>query len=113
MYSKNIIDIESNEVDMEGAKNSYIQWLITKKDGANNFALRRFVLKKGGYIPPHQHPWEHEIYILKGKGTVAAGNVQKDLKEGDFAYIEPDVVHWYKNNDDTEWIFLCAIPYKE
>lgn len=113
MYASNIKDIESNEVDMEGAKNASIQWLITKKNGANNFALRRFVLKKGGYIPPHQHPWEHEIYILKGEGVVVAGETQKTMKEGDFAYIEPDVVHWYKNDKESEWIFLCAIPYKD
>ncbi len=74
--------------------------------------MRRFILGKNGYIPVHQHPWEHEIYVLLGKGIVGAMNEEKVLESDNYAYIPPNVPHWYKSLSD-EWIFLCIIPYKK
>ena len=41
-------DIELEEPDEEGIKNLKIRWLISKKDGAENFAMRFFEIKPRG-----------------------------------------------------------------
>jgi len=113
MYTNNIKNVKVEDVDMEGARNAKIQWLITKDHGAQNFAMRRFILEKDAVIPKHQHPWEHEIFVLSGSGIVGAGNEEKELGPGDFAFIPPDVPHWYRKTSKDDWIFICIIPYKK
>ncbi|MHC4706343.1 MAG: cupin domain-containing protein, partial [Planctomycetota bacterium] len=48
-------------VEMEGAKDVEIRWLISKEDGAEDIAMRMFELKPGGHTPLHTHPQEHEV----------------------------------------------------
>ena len=112
MYLSNIKDVEKEKVEMEGVNGVWIQWLIAGKEGAENYAMRLFTVEPGGAIGRHQHPWEHEIYFLEGKGVVGAGEEEREVEAGNFAYIEPDIPHWYRNTGDTEWKFLCIIPMK-
>ena len=56
-------------VEMEGAKNVGVRWLISKDDGAQNFAMRMFELQPGGHTPLHTHQHEHEVFALEGRGT--------------------------------------------
>lgn len=112
MLTGNIDEIKIENVEMEGSEDAKIQWLITKKQGAFNYAMRRFILGKNGFIPKHQHPWEHEIYVLKGEGIIGAGTEEKKLGPNNFAYIPPDIPHWYKSSS-AEWVFLCIIPYRK
>ncbi len=113
MYLSDIESTKKEKVEMEGAEGVWIQWLIANKNGAENYAMRLFTLEKGGKIPRHQHPWEHEILFLEGEGIVGAGEDEKKVEAGNFAYIEPDIPHWYRNTGDGEWKFLCIIPIKE
>ncbi|MCD6474369.1 MAG: cupin domain-containing protein [Thermoplasmata archaeon] len=113
MYHNNINNVKKEKVEMEGAVGAWIQWLITKERGAANYAMRLFTIEPDGKIPRHQHPWEHEIFVLEGTGIIGCCEEEKEVKEGDFLYIEPDVPHWYRNNGDKPWKFLCIIPYKD
>jgi quercetin dioxygenase-like cupin family protein len=103
-------DVAASEVRMEGVTGTYIQWLASKTDGAPNFAMRRFTMEPGGMIPLHDHPWEHEIYILKGGGTAFYGNRKVDISAGDVIFIPGNEPHGYKNNGTEDLVFLCMIP---
>jgi quercetin dioxygenase-like cupin family protein len=59
------------EPEMHSAKGVSVRWLITKKMGAPNFAMRLFEVDQNGSSPNHEHPWEHEVFILDGEGRVA------------------------------------------
>ena len=118
MYVGHIEDVKKEKVDMEGmdgqkTKGVWIQWLIREDQGAENYALRLFTLEPGGVIPKHQHPWEHEIFILSGEGIIGAGETEVTVHEGNFLYIEPDIPHWYRNESDKELKFLCIIPIRK
>jgi len=102
--------VTPEKVDMEGVKDTFIQWLITKDDGAPNFAMRRFVVKPGGYSPLHTHPYEHEVYVLSGKGQVQIGDEVHDIEQGSFAFVPPDIIHQFRNTGDDDLVFLCIIP---
>ncbi len=105
-------DVEEIDLKDYDSTGTTIRWLVTKeKDGAPNFALRRFEVQLGGQIGMHNHKQEHEIYILSGEIEVITENETYLVKANDVLYVPPDEVHGYKNNGDTTVSFLCIIPY--
>jgi len=68
-------DVDLEEPSEEGIKDMKVRWLISKKDGAENFAMRLFEIQPGGYSPLHQHDWEHEVFILDGSGVVGTRSI--------------------------------------
>lgn len=113
MYVKHISDVEQKDTSKEGAKNTLIQWLINDKIGAKNFVMRRFVVKRNGYTPLHSHDWEHEVYVLSGKGIVKIDKEEYPLEKDKFAYVPPNVVHQFNNTSDENLVLLCVIPLKK
>lgn len=110
MIVRNSDDIEKGPVLMDNVEGTYIQWLISKFDGAPNFTMRRFTLEPGGRIGLHQHPWEHEIYILKGSGVAYNEEETVQVKMGDVVYIPGNEPHGYDNKGDEELMFICMVP---
>jgi quercetin dioxygenase-like cupin family protein len=95
----------------EGTSKVTIRWLITKKIGAKNFAMRLFEMEPGGYSPLHAHSWEHEVFILEGEGQVFDGEKATAFKAGDVVFMSPDEQHQFRNNGKKPLKFLCLIPY--
>lgn len=110
MFIRNVKEIETNEVEMEGVEGTHIQWLASKKEGAPNFAMRRFRITPGGTIPLHDHKWEHEIYILSGKGIAYNEKQRSDVGPGDVLFIPGDEPHGYDNTGEEDLVFICMIP---
>ena len=77
-----------------------------------NFAMRVFTVRRGGHTPSHTHPWEHEVYVLSGKGTAegAGDDAMLEISEGDAVYVAPDEVHSFVNAGEDEFRFICVIP---
>jgi quercetin dioxygenase-like cupin family protein len=96
-----------------GAEKLRVRWLITKKIGAENFAMRLFEMDPDGYSPFHDHPWEHEVFILEGEGLVRGVGEERRFKEGDVVFIPPNEKHQFKNKGDKTVKFICLIPYGE
>ena len=46
-----------------------IRWVIGKPEGAPNFAMRVIEFRPGAVFETHQHPYEHEIFVLEGEGV--------------------------------------------
>lgn len=108
----NYTNIEGINVEDYGSTGTRIRWLITKeKDGAPNFALRRFDLDPGAEIGMHNHPQEHEIYILSGEIEVITEDETIIATKDDAIYVPPNEVHGYKNKSKEMVSFLCVIPY--
>jgi len=94
----------------EGAKGLTVRWLIDEKTGAENFFMRLFEMQPGGWSPLHNHPWEHEAFVLEGEGVVSDAKIERPLKKGHVIYIPPEETHQFKNNGRTPLRFLCLIP---
>jgi quercetin dioxygenase-like cupin family protein len=105
-------EVELEEPSVEGIKDLKLRWLISKKDGAENFAMRLFEVKPGGYSPLHQHDWEHEVFILEGEGTAKDKKNEKSFKQGDIFFVPPMEWHQFVNTGKNTLKFLCLIPYK-
>ena len=115
MLKKHYKEVENNQAvlaDGSSVENVYMRWLVSKDDGAQNFAMRRIEIKPGGEVPLHGHLEEHEIYILHGKGKFLNGEAQEEFaNEGDIFFIPPSEMHSIVNTGDTDLTFLCLIPY--
>jgi quercetin dioxygenase-like cupin family protein len=108
----NIQQIPAKKVEMDGAKDCKVQLAVTPRDGAPNFAMRIFEIAPGGHTPLHHHPYEHEIFVMEGAGTVWRDGKDVPLKHGDVLYIPADEQHQFKNAGASPFKFLCLIPAK-
>ncbi len=93
----------------EGA---YRQVLIGPDEGPH-FALRRFVIEPGGYLPKHTNTVEHEQYVLRGRARIGIGDEIFEVGPGDVVFIPAGVPHWYRCISQEPFEFLCAVPNKE
>lgn len=107
----NYRDVEAKKAE-EGAKGLKVRWLITKDTGAKNFAMRLFEMEPDGFSPLHSHPWEHEVFILRGEGIARGDEGERRFGEGDFIFIPPNEKHQLRNTGNTSVRFLCLIPYR-
>jgi quercetin dioxygenase-like cupin family protein len=103
-------EIPLQPVDMEGSSGCQVRWLVDQHDGAPNFAMRQFEVAPGGFTPCHHHPYEHEVYVLAGEGTIQQNDQIHPLKAGDVVLVEPDEVHQFRNTGSTPLTFLCLVP---
>lgn len=113
VYVSTIKDTEIEEVHMDGVYDTEIQWLLDEKAGAENFAMRRFVMAPGGIINLHTHDWEHEVLILEGQGEVLTQDKNHPVQQGSVAFVEQGIPHGFKNTGDSLFVFLCIIPMKD
>ena len=113
MYRSSVSKTEVEDVDMEGAKDVKIQWLLKKGHGVPNFEMRRFTVTRGGHTPYHQHDFEHEIYILSGEGTLKHEGEEHPLHPEDVIYIPSMDWHQFRNAGNADLVFMCLIPTKD
>lgn len=106
-------DVNSEKVDEKGSKGVTVKWLITRNDGAENFAMRYFEVEPNGQTAHHSHNWEHEVFVLKGKGLVMCGDSEREVASGCVVFIPAKIKHCFKNMGDEKLGFLCLIPYEK
>lgn len=98
-------------VQIEGAAGCQMRWLIGPEEGANRFMMRLFELEPGGYTPHHQHPYEHEVFVLEGTGQVLDDQHQAHpLQPGTVVFVPSNEMHQFQNTGSEPLRFLCLIP---
>lgn len=110
MKIEKVGNIKKSPVVLEGAKGVEIQWLISKDDGAENFAMRMFELQPGGHTPLHTHPHEHEVFIVEGRGIFVCENQEHEFGPENVIFVPGGLEHCFKNTGDSVLRFLCLIP---
>ncbi len=109
MIKGNQKDVQPIPATMPGAKGAGIQWLIAKPEGAPNFYMRRVIVEEGGLIPVHQHPEQHEMYILSGQGRAEQEGESTDIGPGDFLFVPSGIKHSVTNTGPGQLTFICCI----
>ena len=113
MKHANYKDVKLEIPTEEGVKDTKLRWLISKKDKAENFAMRLFEIKQGGNTPLHKHDWEHEVFILEGEGEARNKEKSISFKPWDFFFVKPNEWHQFVNTGKDTLKFLCLVPIKE
>jgi len=102
--------IEGKAVADPEAKGVTIRVLMGENVGAPTFTMRHFEIAPGGHTPFHSHPWEHEVYVLSGKGIARHGDGRSEVGPGSFVFVPPGEEHNFENAGDESFSFLCVIP---
>ena len=103
-------NIAKNPVNIDGAKDAEMRLLISKADGAENFAMRMFELKPGGHTPLHTHAHEHEVFILEGEGVFICDGREHKFGPEYVIFAPPNKEHRFKNTGSSILRMLCLIP---
>jgi len=93
-------EVEALEIDEEGSKGMTIKWLTKDSlDATPEFCMREVTIEPGGFTPLRKHEWEHQVFVLEGKGRIsqASHNDSFDLdrnysfkyKSSDFQLFRP------------------------
>lgn len=107
-----IDQVEKKKVQMEGASGAWKQLPLGSGDGTPVYSYRVFTLEPGGNTPYHSHPYEHMNFIMEGQGLlVDEQGREHPLRAGDFALVNPDEKHQYRNgSQDTVFRMICGVP---
>lgn len=102
-------DCEKSPVLIDGALDAFRQVPIGRADGSMNISFRVFTVEPGGHTPLHTHVSEHLNYIISGAGEVMQGKTAREVRQGDFVFVEPDELHQYRNTGEQPLVFICAV----
>jgi quercetin dioxygenase-like cupin family protein len=87
-----------------------IRRVIDQVDGARDFLMDVFEIEPGGWSELHQHPWEHQVFVVTGEGEVTGPDEINAFKPGEVIFIAPDEEHQFRNTGATTVLFVCSIP---
>lgn len=87
-----------------------IRRVISAVDGATDFTMETFEIRPGGYSAYHQHPWQHQVFVIKGAGVVTGEQGDTPFNVGDVIFIPPDEPHQFRNTGEDTVEFVCLVP---
>ncbi|GAB4386463.1 MAG: cupin domain-containing protein [Phycisphaerales bacterium] len=110
MLIRNIEQTQRTPVQMEGVQGASMAVMVGREDGAPNFALRQFEIEPGGHTPRHSHDYEHEVYVVSGRGEVLLEGAYRPIRSGDVIYVPAEQEHQFRAASDEALRFLCIVP---
>lgn len=89
-----------------------IHRVVMGKDVSAKFTVVYNILEEGGKgpYPPHQHMYEHYMYIAKGHGRVTSGGESRVVEAGNFIFIPSNELHSNENIGKEEFHFISFNP---
>lgn len=106
MYIINVKDAK----ELKTPHGKLVRWLLSAKTGTPNFEMRYFEVTAESEPSEDKHPWEHEVFVVKGKGNIKSGKIEKRVKPGDAIFIPPNEPHLFLNTRKEPLGFICIIP---
>ena len=103
-------DVDKIDVVIDGAEGVAMRRLVSKHDGAQNFAMRMFEVQPGGNTPLHTHPHEHEVFVVEGTGVLVYEGAEHEFGPEDVVFVPGGAEHCFKNTGESLCRFLCVVP---
>ena len=72
--------------------------LVSLDDKPTTCTLSYSRIEPGKTSSHHIHPWEHEVYIIQGSGTLFCDGNEYPVRQGDAMFIPGNVDHYTLNN---------------
>lgn len=110
MIVKQVASVAKEKIKAAGARGVEKQVLLGPQDGVPNFVLRRFTVAPGGCTFYHTHAFEHEVYVLAGRGMIKRESEPIEIEKEMAILVEPNEVHQFINSGNDDLVFLCIIP---
>jgi quercetin dioxygenase-like cupin family protein len=87
-----------------------IRRVIDQVDGARDFLMDVFEIEPGGWTELHDHPWEHQVFVVSGEGEVIGSDETNAFRPGQVIFVAPDEKHQFRNTGTDPVLFVCSIP---
>ena len=84
--------------------------VIGPDEGAPVFNMRVFEVQPGHASAHHSHWWEHEIFVLSGKGVVKTEQGNIPISHGSTVFVPGGEMHQLQNKGDDLLRFICLVP---
>ncbi len=84
--------------------------VIGPGEGAPFFTMRVFEVQPGRSTPFHSHWWEHEVFILSGRGIVRTDQDEIPVGHGSTVFVPGAAMHQFRNAGDDILRFICVVP---
>lgn len=97
---------------LQAGQGASMQMLISPEI-APHFAMRKFVIQKGGHMPLHTNSVEHEQYVIKGSAKVVIDGQTSIASKDDVLFIPAGIAHSYEVLGDEDYEFLCLVPNQD
>ncbi|OPL09994.1 MAG: hypothetical protein AVO34_04780 [Firmicutes bacterium ML8_F2] len=112
MYTTDLKKTEEIDITPDNMKEKgrvTVRWLLGEPEGAPNFEMRYFSLMGDVTTDWHSHDWEHEVFIVAGKGKCRSEDGERDLKPGDAVFVAPGEQHHFICGGE-KLDFICVVP---
>ena len=110
MYKINLNQIPEKGINRRYRPGISIRYLLLQEFGAPGFEMRYFELEPGASSSEDVHPYEHEVFVLRGRGTLLLEGQRYTLRPHDAILIEPDERHQLLQEGEEPLGFLCLVP---
>ncbi len=88
-----------------------IYWMLTSEIGAPNFEMRYIEVPPGGRTSFGHHPHEHEVFVIRGEGTIKGPHPDARLVPGTAVFVPGDEDHQFVNASEIEpFGIICIVP---
>ena len=87
-----------------------VRWLLSEEVGTPHFEMRYFEIGKGQSTSGRPHPFEHEVYVVRGEGRLEGDDRAVSIAPGDAILIFPDERHKFINTAEDPLGIICLIP---
>jgi quercetin dioxygenase-like cupin family protein len=110
LYKINLHDIPEEGINRSYRPGVSIRYLILEEFGAPGFEMRYFELEPGASSSVDEHPYEHEVFVVRGRGVLALEEREFALRPHDAVLIEPNERHQLRQAGEEPLGFLCIVP---
>ena len=101
---------KAQAMEMDGAVGVSLRLMVGREHGAPTFAMRHFTVEPDGHTPLHRHNYEHEVYVVAGKGLVRSGDTHREVTPGSAVFISANELHQFSNTGPDPLQFVCMVP---
>ena len=87
--------------------------VLTADDGVPLVGMNIMEITTHAATPTHYHPWEHEIFIVSGKGMVVGEHGSTPIAEGNVIFIPANETHCFVNTSTETLRYVSVEPLKQ
>jgi quercetin dioxygenase-like cupin family protein len=102
-------EVDITPENIKGKGRVTVRWLLGEPEGAPNFEMRYFSLTGEISTDWHNHQWEHQVYVIRGRGKFRAAEKEVDLEPGSAVFVAPGEQHNFSCAGDR-FDFICVVP---
>ena len=102
-------DIDTVE-DIKGVSRRDV---LTADDGVTVVCMQIIEISPHASTASHYHPWEHELFIVSGKGLAVGDEGSIPIDQGTIVFIPANEPHCFVNTASDTLRFVCVEPVKK